>query len=71
MIYDCLFYNQEFIVAKPVGHEWSHSERALPFTLELTVALEPEVEDYIVSLDNGASVMASEIDPGLVMGAII
>lgn len=69
LIYDCLFHNGVFLIAKPFGWAWSHNERQAPFETHVTGELESAESDYKVEI-NGVTIMASEIDPCLVMGAI-
>ena len=67
MVYDCLFYNGNFVIAKPFGWVWSNVERQLPFEIDQTEELAQSETDYQVTV-NGVQLWASQIDGGLING---
>lgn len=67
MIYDCLFYNDDFVIAKPVGWPWSQKERELPFNIHQSPEMREATEDYQVEV-NGQELWASQIDWSLIHG---
>jgi len=67
MIYACLFYQNDFVIGKPVDWPFSYKEHNEPFTIHQTGDLQPATEDYAVEV-NGQKIMASAIDEELILG---
>lgn len=65
MVYECLFYNSEFVISKLLGWPWSSAERQSPFEMHLSPEMHVSETDYQVDV-NGKSLWASQIDPLLV-----
>lgn len=65
MTYDCLFFNNKFVIAKPTGWQWGTAEKVAPFTCFKTEELSHSDTDYSVIV-NGQEIMASKIDSRLV-----
>jgi len=66
MLYNCLFYNGQFVIAKPDGWVWSDTEKEAPFSLH-DVEMHESSEDYTVTV-NGVELAASLIDWSLIDG---
>ena len=67
MIYDCLFYDDAFVIAKPTGWKWSPTELAAPFTCYQSPEMQPADDDYTVIV-NGQEIAASNVDDMLIGG---
>lgn len=65
MIYECLFYNDDFVIAKPKPWPWTPAEREAPFSLHDSPEMHKADEDYQVEV-NGQMLLASQIDRDLV-----
>ena len=75
MIFECCIYKKlkKMCVAKPVGWEWSPLEKIGDFEIVTTGDIQPEEEDFEVTLDCSCgliSVNASDISSTLVTGNI-
>ena len=68
MIYNCLFYNDGFVIAKLKGWPWSDAEKQPPFSLHDSPEMHEAETDYRVDV-NGQLWWASQIDPELIGGA--
>ena len=67
MIYECLFYEGDFVIAKEKGWPWSEAERHAPFQLFDSPEMHEAEDDYTVTVD-GQELWASQIDSALIGG---
>jgi len=67
MLYDCLFYNANFVIAKLHGWQWSPAEKQPPFSLHESPEMHEAETDYRVEV-SGQLLWASQIDPALIGG---
>lgn len=65
MVYECLFKDGVFLVAKPKGWAWSEKERSAHFEMRETEDLTPGEAEFVVDV-GGTPIDASRIDSALI-----